>query len=240
MGAVKSSLLRGAVAIGALVLSLGASSANAAPEPAPEDENGFVEVPAGCPVPPAADVAFVGKAAAKDFEKVRYEVVQLRAGSITGIAIDGIVDVLYLDDTKFIDVGEEYLIGARFDPDFGALFSTVRPAAPLFGGNDVIGLDDTDTDCPTIDDPVRTVMLDGTSVDSGVISPLLDDKTTLLATVGVPTAIVFAVLIGLVLLRQFWHFFVKGILELGRAAVTPTPDHKSVRVREHREGESTS
>jgi hypothetical protein len=239
-----NALLRSSVAVAVLVLSFGASSAYAtpepAPEPAPEEQSGFIDVPVGCPVPPPADVAFVGTAVAKDFEKVRYEIVQLRAGSITGYTVDGVVDVLYLDDTKFVDVDEEYLVGARFDPDFGALFSTIRPAAPLFGGNDVIGLNDTDIECPTIDDPVRTVMPDGTSVDSGVISPLLDDKKTLLATLGVPTAIVFAALIGLVLLRKVWHLFLKGIFELGRAAVTPTPDHKSVRVREHREGESTS
>ncbi len=53
-------------------------------------------------------------------------------------------------------------------------------------------------------------------------------------------SIAFAALIGLVLLRKVWHLFLKGIFELGRAAVTPTPDHKSIRVREHREGESTS
>ncbi len=237
-----SRIVRCAVAVTAIGLSLGAPTVSAAPEPVPvpADDSGLISVPAGCPVPLAADVAFVGTAVAKDFEKVRYEIAQLRAGSITGYSIDGLVDVLYLDDAKFVDLDEEYLVGARFDPDFGALFSTVRPAEPLFGGNDVIGLDDTDVECPNIDDPVRTVLPDGTSVDSGVISPLLDDKTTLLATLGVPTAIVFGAMIGLVLLRKAWHLFLKGIFELGRAAVTPTPDHKAIRVREHRQGESTS
>ena len=235
-----SRLMRCSVAVAAIGLSIGVPAVSAAPEPAPADESGLIDVPAGCPVPPAADVAFVGTAVAKDFEKVRYEIVQLRAGSITGYSIDGLVDVLYLDDAKFVDLDEDYLVGARFDPDFGVLLSTVRPAEPLFGGNDVIGLNDTAVECPTIDDPVRTVLPDGTSVDSGVISPLLDDKKTLLATLGVPTAIVFAALIGLVLLRKLWHLFLKGIFELGRAAVTPTPDHKSIRVREHRQGESTS
>ncbi len=235
-----SGLMRCAVAVAATGLLLGGPTVHAAPEPVPADDSGLISVPAGCPVPLAADVAFVGTAVAKDFEKVRYEIVQLRAGSITGYSIDGLVDVLYLDDAKFVDLDVDYLVGARFDPDFGALFSTVRPAEPLFGGNDVIGLNDTDVECPVIDDPVRTVLPDGTSVDSGVISPLLDDKTTLLATLGVPTAIVFGALIGLVLLRKIWHLFLRGIFELGRAAVTPTPDHKSIRVREHRQGEQTS
>ena len=241
-------LLRCSLAGGMIGLFALASSASAgAPVPDPEPtndtptvESGLLDVPVGCVVPAPADVAFIGTAVAKDFEKVRYEIVQLRAGSITGYSIDGLVDVLYLDDAKFVDLDQDYLVGARFDPDFGALFSTVRPAEPLFGGNDVIGLEDTDVECPVIDDPVRTVLPDGTSVDSGVISPLLDDKRTLLATLGVPTAIAFAALIGLVLLRQLWHYFLKGVFELGRAAVTPTPDHKSIRVRQHREGETAS
>jgi len=220
----------------------GGPMVSAAPDPVdvPIVDTGLIDVPVGCPVPPAADVAFIGTAVAKDFEKVRYEIVQLRAGSVTGYSIDGLVDVLYLDDAKFVDLDRDYLVGARFDPDFGSLFSTVRPSEPLFGGNDVIGLNDTDVECPTIDDPVRTVLPDGTSVDSGVITPLLEDKTTLLATIGVPTAVVFAAMLGLVLLRRAWHYFMKGIFELGRAAVTPTPDHRSIRVREHREGEQTS
>lgn len=240
-------LLRCSLTAIAVGLFVGAPSVGAAPVPEPEPttgtptvESGLLDVPVGCVVPDAADVAFIGTAVAKDFEKVRYEIVQLRAGSITGYSIDGLVDVLYLEDAKFVDLDVDYLVGARFDPDFGVLFSTVRPAEPLFGGNDVIGLEDTDVECPLIDDPVRTVLPDGTGVDSGVISPLLDDKRTLFATLGVPTAIAFAVLIGLVLLRQLWHYFLKGVFELGRAAVTPAPDHKSIRVREHRDGEATS
>jgi hypothetical protein len=234
-------LLGLAVAIAVLAPSPVAAHQVAAPEPPPptslapdEDRAPLVPVPVGCSSPEPADVAFVGLAVAKDFEKVRYEIVQLRAGSATGNAIDGLVDVLYLEDAKFLDVGEEYLVGARFDPEYGQLFSTVRPPEPLFGGNDVIGLDDTDTDCPVIDDPVRTLKTDGSSVDSGVLSPLFDDKRTLLATLGVPSAIAFGVILALVLLRYVWGFALKGIFELGRAAVTPAVDHRAIRVRAHR------
>jgi hypothetical protein len=185
-------------------------------------------------------VAFIGAAVAKDFEKVRYEILQLRAGSISGYSIEGLVDVLYLDDAKFINLDENYLVGARFDLDLGALLSTIRPDEPLFGGNDVVGLEDTDVECPVIENAVRTVHPDGTSVDSGVLSPLFDNKRTLFATLGVPTAIAFAVLIGLVLLRQAWRHFMRGVFALGRAAVTPAPDHASMRVREHRDGETAS
>ena len=199
----------------------------------------MIPVPIGCLAPESADVAFVGEAVAKDFEKVRYRIIQLRAGSVTGNSIDGLVDVLYFEDAKFVDVGVEYLVGARFDPEFGQLSSTVRPAEPLFGGNDVIGLNDSDVECPVLDDPVRTLLTDGTSVDSGVLSPLFDDKRTLLATLGVPSAIAFGVILLLVLLRYLGGVALMGIFELGRASVTPTTDHKAIRIRAHRPSDPT-
>lgn len=245
MGLVIERLVRCLVAAFGVGLVALASSAGAAPIPEPSNDvetarPGLLDVPVGCAAPDPADVAFIGTAVAKDFEKVRYKILQLRAGSISGYSIKGLVDVLYLDDAKFINVDENYLVGARFDLDLGALLSTIRPDEPLFGGNNVIGLEDTDVECPVIENAVRTVHPDGTSVDSGVLSPLLDNKRTLFATLGVPTAIAFAVLIGLVLLRQAWRHFMRGVFALGRAAVTPAPDHASMRVREHRDGETAS
>ena len=205
-----------------------------APAPATDGAAPLVPIPAGCLAPDRADVAFVGEAIDKDFERVRYQIVQLRAGSSMEYSVKGIVDVLYFDDAKFLDVGEEYLVGARFEPEFGELTSSIRPDEPLFGGNDVIGLEDTDIDCPVIDDPVRTVRPDGSSVDSGVLAPMFDDKRKLFATIGVPTAIVFGVLAALVVLRWLLGLGFAGIFALGRAAVTPTEDHRAVRVRRHR------
>ncbi len=88
--------------------------------------------------------------------------------------------------------------------------------------------------CPTVDDPIRTLRVDGTDVDSGVMSLLFDDRRVLLATIAVPAAIAFAALIVLVLLRMFVGLATKGVFQLGRAAVTPVPDHRAVRVRRHR------
>jgi hypothetical protein len=239
VGAVLSRLVRCTLVIGALVIFLASPSAVAAP-PLPEQPTQadvgavLIPLPPGCSAPESADVAFVGTAVAKDFEKVRFEIVQLRAGSASGFAIDGLIDVLYLDEAKFFDIDEDYLVGARFNPELGALFSNVRPPEPLFGGNDVIGLNDTDIDCPVIDDPVRTLLPGGESVDSGVVTPLFRDKRLLLATIGVPIVVAFAVVIGLVVLRNMWGLVIRSIFELGRAAVTPAPDHTSVRVRKHR------
>ncbi len=126
------------------------------------------------------------------------------------------------------------MIGAGVDPLYGVLASTVRPPEPTFGGNDVVGVDDIAVDCPRVDDPIRTLQVDGTSVDSGVLSLMTDDRRLLLATLAVPAMIVFGVLLALVLLRAFGALAFRGFLNLGRAAVTPVSDHRAVRVRTHR------
>ena len=198
----------------------------------------LVVIPDGCPEPDVAVLAFVGTVVGKDdvAQVVRFDIDQLRAGSTSKWAIDGLIDVRFGDDYRFLDVGGQYLVGAGFDPEYGALSSSVRPPEPDFGGNDVVGVNDSSVVCPTVDDPVRTLMVDGTDVDSGVVSLLFDDKRVLLATLAVPAAIAFAALIVLVLLRMATGLAGKGVLELGRAAVTPVPDHRAVRIRRHRPG----
>lgn len=195
----------------------------------------LIPVPAGCPQPDPAAVAFVGTMVGKDdvTQTVRFRIDQLRAGSASPWAIDGLIDVRYGDDYRFLDVDHQYLIGAGYDSTYGALSSTVRPVEPTFGGNDVVGVDDVAVACPRIDDPVRTLEVDGSSVDSGVMSLLLDDRRLLLATVAVPAAIVFAALLALVVLKVFGGLALRGVMQLGRAAVTPVPDHRVVRVRRH-------
>ncbi len=235
-----------AAIVGAAWLASGTTTAAAgnviatppAPPPptVPEDTTGIVPIPAGCPAPDPAVVAFVGTAVGKDdvVQVVRFEIDQIRAGSAAEWAVDGLIDVRYGIDYRFLDVGEQYLVGAGFDREVGALVSNVRPAEPTFGGNDVIGLEDTAVECPELDDPVRTVNLDGSDVDSGVLSLLFDDRQLLFATIAVPTVIAVVALIAIVILKGVGVVAMRGVFELGRAAVTPVPDHRAVRVRAHR------
>jgi len=199
----------------------------------------LVVIPDGCPEPGVAALAFVGTVVGKDdiAQVVRFEIDQLRAGSTTEWAIDGLIDVRFGDDYRFLDVGKQYLVGAGFDPEYGALSSSVRPPEPEFGGNDVVGVNDSSIDCPKVDDPVRTLMVDGTDVDSGVMTLLFDDRRVVLATLAVPAAIAFAAMVVLVLLRVAIGLAGKGVFQLGRAAVTPVPDHRAVRIRRHRPDE---
>ena len=205
------------------------------PPTLPADTTRLIPIPAGCDAPDPAAVAFVGTVVGKDdvVQVVRFQIDQLRAGSANQWAIDGLIDVRYGIDYRFLDEGQQYLVGAGFDREVGALVSTVRPPAPTFGGNDGIGLQDTAVECPIIDDPVRTVNLDGSDVDSGVLSLLFDDQQVLLATLAVPTVIAMVAMVAIVILKGIAAVSMRGVFGLGRAALTPVPDHRAVRVRGH-------
>lgn len=212
-----------------------------APAPPPDavaPSSSLIQVPAGCPSRAPADVAFAGTVLDKDgfVEKgtVRFQLDQLRAGSASSFSVNGVIDVRYGRDSQYLVIGERYLVAAAVDPSIGALASKVSPAAPLFGGDAVVGLEDTDLECPAIDDPVQTINLDGTPVDSSLLKSFFADKGVLLATFGVPAAIVGAALFGLVLLRRGVDLSFQGIFALGRAAVAPSPDHRASQVRAHR------
>lgn len=196
----------------------------------------LIPVPVGCPVPDPAAAVFTATMTGKDdvTQVVRFRVDQLRAGSVDPWAVNGLIDIRYGPDYRFLVDGDRYLIGAGVDPVYGVLASTVRPPEPNFGGNDVVGVDDLAVDCPELDDPIRTLQVDGTSIDSGVLSLMTDDRRLLLATIAVPTAIALAVLLALAVLRLFGGLAFLGVFQLGRAAVTPVSDHRAVRVRTHR------
>lgn len=234
----------GLACIAALVVA--ANVAEAAPpppdDPAEQTTGELIPVPPACVRPDPAAVAFVGTMIGKDdvTQVVRFQIDQVRAGSAAPWAIDGLIDVRYGDDYRFLDEGEQYLVGAGSDSVYGVLSSRVRPVEPTFGGNDVVGVDDLAVECPELDDPVRTVNLDGTSVDSGVLSLLTEDRRLLLATVVVPAVLVFAALLAIVVLKTFARLAISGVWQLGRASVTPVPDHRATRVRSHRPVDDTA
>lgn len=222
---------------------LGSPTAHATPAPpvpVPEADGeapSLVPIPVGCPVPTPADVAFVGTVLDKDgfIEKgtVRFQIDQIRSGSAGGFSVNGMIDVRFGPDSQYLDVDAQYLVSAGVDPDVGVLSSKVTPEAPLFGGDAVIGLEDTEVECPVVDDPIQTINVDGTPVETGLFQNFFADRRLLLATVAVPAAVVGVVLVGLVLLRRVLSVGFRGIFALGRAAVTPSPDHAAARVRRH-------
>lgn len=218
------------------------SPAAAGTEPPPPqdfatDPTALIQIPAGCSQVDPADVAFVGTVLAKDefIEKgtVRWQIDQVRDGNAAPYSVDGVIDVRYGPDSQYLGIGEQYLVSAAFDSSIGTLTSKTSPDAPLFGGDAVVGLEDTETVCPVVDDPVQTINVDGTPIETGLLTPLTEDKGLLLATIAVPAVIVGLVLIGLVLLRRLLDVGFRGIFALGRAAVVPSGDHRAARVRGH-------
>jgi hypothetical protein len=158
-------------------------------------------LPPGCILPPPAAAVFVGRVEAKDVRTARFAVAQVRAGTLGGFQVAGMVDVDYGDDVRYLEIGERYLVGVKFDGDTGRLVSKVRAPAPLFGGNQVVGIDDADTACPEVEDPVQTLHLDGSTIDTGVLSPLFEERRDLLAAVALPALWAFAVLVALAALK---------------------------------------
>jgi hypothetical protein len=177
----------------------------------------LVVVPATCAAPPAPVAVFVGFLTDADATTARFAVQQIRAGSLDGYAVDTIVDVRYDDDIRYLRTGQQYLVGAVPNPTTGVLRSKVRLPAPLFGGDAVIGVDDSDVRCPRIEDGVKTLLVDGTEVDTGVLAPLKTAKKSVLKAILKPLGIAFAVLVMLASIKLLVFAMVRAVRE--------PPDH---------------
>ncbi len=216
----------GAVLLAGTAATAGAAAPDPlpAPEPLPslpaiEDPDAvstrLVPVPAGCAAPDPEQAVFVGFLVQKDSASARFAIGDVRSGSLDGWTKAGFVDVRYGDEVRFLDLATVYLVGTGVDPRSGVLVSTVRPPAPLFGGSDIAGLDDTEVDCPVVDDPVRTLLLDGTSVDSSVLSSLDGSGRKVLRAVLQPVGVALAVLVGLVALKLLVFSVGRSVRHLG-------------------------
>ena len=166
----------------------------------------LVVIPAGCVTPEPALAVFSGTILAVDDPAhpttARFQVDRVLAGDLQGYLIAGATDVRYGSEARFLTVGSEYIVGVRPDAGTGVLASAVREEAPLFGGDAVIGANDSDTDCPRVQDPARTIFPDGTSVDTAVLAPLKGHGSELMGALLKPLAIALLVLIVLVLLKH--------------------------------------
>ncbi|MEZ5247785.1 MAG: hypothetical protein R2713_00775 [Ilumatobacteraceae bacterium] len=223
---------------GCVALAAGApAAAGDLPEPAPvpslppiEDPDAqsdrLVPVPSGCLAPDVEQSVFVGTLLIADAVTARYQIDQVLSGSVAGFSVDGMIDVRYGDEVRFLDTGQRYIVGAGIDAERGVLASTVRAPAPLFGGNEIAGVDDADVDCPSIGTPIRTLLLDGTSVESGVLTPLRDAEKSILRAVFVPAGVAFAVLVGLVTLKHLVVAFGRSVRDL---SVTDRPSRRERR-----------
>jgi hypothetical protein len=158
-------------------------------------------LPAGCVSPPSAVAVFEGKITAAVSTTARFKVVRVLAGSLGADEVGGQTDVRYGDETRFLAVGSTYIVGVS-RADKGGLLSTVREPAPLFAGAAVVGANNSDIACPSVSDPIRTLLPDGTPVDTGVLAPLHGKRSRVLLAVLEPVLVAIAVLLGVVLVKH--------------------------------------
>lgn len=178
----------------------------------------LIPVPAGCEPAPLAHVVFLGTVIDRDFRTIRFAVDQVRSGRTAPFAArlgsggtGEVVDVRYGLDTQYLADGRQYLVGAVVDPDLGLLVSRIEPKVENFGGDEVIGVSETDVDCPTFDDPAITLHPDGTSVEGSMLDPFFDAKWRIVAAVATPLAVACAALFGLSALRLGVNGLLRGI-----------------------------
>ncbi len=192
----------------------------------------LIPIPAGCTGPAPALAVFTATLVALDDPEApsaaRYRVHTLLAGSLAGYQVGDMVDVRYGDEARFLDVDSDYIVGVRTN-EVGVLVSTAREPAPLFGGDAVIGIDDTDTECPTLEDPVRTLLADGTAVDTGVLSPLRGHSGELRAALLKPLVVALGGLVLLVLLKLLFFSFGRETRRRAALARRGTPTSPSAR-----------
>lgn len=213
------------------------------PEPSglPPAMGPLVVVPSGCAVPAPATAVFRGTITLVDDPDrpttFRFRVNSVLAGSLEGFVVGELVDVRFGEEARFLIVdgdyeGRQYILGVAPDPATGLLTSTVREAAPLFGGDAVIGANDSDIDCPRIEDPIRTLLPDGSPVDTGVLTPLQGEGRSLMMALLVPLAVALGVLLALVLFKHLLFAVGRSLRDIGSEHSGARP---VARPRRHRE-----
>lgn len=174
----------------------------------------LVPVPTGCTPPTPPHIVFVGRVVGRDVRSIRYRIESIRYGRPDPFAGGDRIDVRYGLDAQYLDDREEYLVSAVVDPDLGVLVSRVTEPIDHFGGDEVIGVSESDVDCPDYEDPMRTLHLDGTPVEGGVLEPFLDARIRILGALVVPAALA----LGAVFLLASLRLSVSGVY---RGVVSP-------------------
>ncbi|HTH05764.1 MAG TPA: hypothetical protein VL916_07830 [Ilumatobacteraceae bacterium] len=178
----------------------------------------LVPVPEGCTAPPLPHIVFVGKVVDRDFRSARFEIEQVRAGQAAPFASENEIDVRYGLDVQYLDDGGRYLVSAPVDPDLGLLVSRVTPVIENFGGDEVIGVSESDVNCPAFENPLRTLHLDGTAVEASAIKPFFASRVRILGAVAVPIAVAAGVIFLLATFRLSIAGLYRSVVDTGRRA----------------------
>lgn len=175
-------------------------------------DSAVTTVPASCTTPPTLRAVFVGEVTNIEANFVLYEVVSERYGTVVDLLRNGVLTVRYpIDDVKYLDVGERFLVGAVAAPsgirgDTPVLESKVQVPPDMFGGDAVAAVQRVS--CPDYEDPVRTLQVNGDDIDTGILRPLTSDRTGLLRVALVP----LGVGLGLLFLLAATRFLITGAM----------------------------
>jgi hypothetical protein len=162
-------------------------------------------LPAGCVAPRAAIATFLGELVSADDGAAIFSVVQVRGGSLGAYVNAGAISIRYAErETRFLQVGTTYLVGAGGSELFSTLESKVRAKKQLFAGDAVVGVDESDKPCPVIEDPVLTLLPNGQAINAGVFSLLRNGRGGLLQAAVLPLLFALVFLIGLVITKRLF------------------------------------
>jgi hypothetical protein len=175
-------------------------------ESIPQSTTPGTTIPAECVVPTPVQATFVGTVVESDRRTARFQIVQERGGSLEGFSSRGLVDVDYAEDVRFLEFGQSYIVAAGVNSSNGRLFSKIRDPEPLLGSSQVVGLN-SGLNCPEIEDAVRTLDLDGRSVESGVLAPIREAQGQVIRSIVLPLAWVLGILVVLATLRNIGSAF---------------------------------
>ena len=175
-------------------------------------ESAVTTVPTSCTVPEALRSVFVGEVSRIEANFVLYDVVSERYGTVGDLVRDGVLTVRYpIDDVKYLESGRLFLVGAVAAPsgirgDVPVLESKVRVPPDMFGGDSVAA--SQRVSCPDYEDPVRTLLVNGDPIDTGLLRPLLRDRAGLLRAVLLPTGTG----LGILFLLAATRFLIRGAI----------------------------
>ena len=158
-------------------------------------------IPEGCFAQTIPQVVFVGKVEKVSDASVSFSLQKTISGDASAyVSGDGRVEIQYGTDGKFLDTGSVYIVGAVTDPFSPILVSKVRPETTTLGG--AVGQTNTGDACPTFEDAVITLREDGTSVNTGVLRPLLKNKLLVVLVLLASVAIAFGGLVTVVVMQR--------------------------------------
>jgi hypothetical protein len=94
--------------------------------------------------------------------------------------------------------------------------SRITPEVVDFAGDEIVGVSEDDVVCPDEEDPVVTLLVDGSPVPTPLVGAFLDARRRLAASVIIPALVVVAVIFLVAMLRVSTEGFVDSLRTVGR------------------------